>query len=80
MYEDLDDIDIMDQQQNIHTANVNVNLGEKSFIYLPRGTQQLTILDMYLPKLSTKMIIDDDKDLISFYNTFRASSLEIIQI
>ena len=76
-YDDTDELDLL-HRKNQPLANNN-NLTEKTFVYLPRGSQTITVLDMYLPKLATKFNLHTDDDLITFYNTFR-SRLETYNI
>ena len=76
--DDDDDFDYMDVPTNISRATTRT-LPEKTFIFYPKSSQPLAILDMYLPKLQIKLNIKHDHDLISFYHTFR-SRLEAYNI
>ena len=60
------------QRQSQHITPTSRAFSEKSFIYYPKSHQPMTVLDIYLPKLTTKLVINDDQDLISFYHTFRS--------
>ena len=67
--DDDDDFDGLHDPTNTTCTRL---LPDKSFIYYPKSTQPMSVLDMYLPKLKTKMSIKNDHDLISFYYTFRS--------
>ena len=72
-HDDSDSDVIPIQQRTSHQYNTQPKvLSEKSFIYYSKSSQPTTVLDVYLPKLTTKMVINEDNDLISFYHTFRS--------
>ena len=72
-FNDDEDSDGFNMQRQSHQTNTpSRTFSEKSFIYYPKSSQPMTVLDIYLPKLTTKLVLNDDQDLISFYHTFRS--------